>query len=247
MKKKLVLLIAAVMATSMPTSVLYAKSGVSDNTALPNGKPFQTIQTTLDSLQSQIFVLVGATETTEARLDALEAAVLALQERDAELLILIENNDGDIADLEAEVAGNTALIVAMQIEVDDLTATVALKQNIIDGTCPSGEFLVAVNEDGSVMCRTDEIGTVGTLSSYRAFNYIDLSMANPFGDSDYGTVSATCDTGYTLTGGGFDTDSDMVYVYSSLPSGKSWSVTAINNTPFVGTSIQVYATCIRLN
>lgn len=246
MNKLVSLLTAVTMA-----SVLYAgsdnNSGVSNNTALPNGKPFQTIQASLDSLQSQIYDLVGVTESIEDRLDALEAAVLALQARDAELLVLIENNDGDIADLEAAVANNAALIAAMQTEINALTATVALKQNIIDGTCPSGEFMVAVNEDGSVVCRTDEIGTIGTISSYTAYNYMDLSMANPVGDSDYGSTYATCPSGYTLTGGGFDTDSDLVYVYSSLPSGSSWRVTALNNTPFSGQTVEVYAKCIKLN
>ena len=50
-------------------------SAVSNNEGLPNGKPFQTIQTVLDDLQDQINILVGRTDLIEERVTALEEGV----------------------------------------------------------------------------------------------------------------------------------------------------------------------------
>ena len=139
MKKLFVLLLVAAVST-----FLYAGSGVSEGTDVPNGKPFQT-------LQSQIDILVGQVDSMEGRLDALESAVSGLQSNDRRLLRLISQNADDIQD-------NSDLIAAMQVEIDALEVTIALKQDILNGTCPTGQAVIAANA-GSLVC--GEVGTSG--------------------------------------------------------------------------------------
>ena len=266
-KKSLTVFLAVATFSMFWISVSNGKgSDVSNNVALPNGKPFQTIQSSLDELQSQINELVGKTDSIEERVTALDEAVSALQAEDEILLLLIEtevarldgvtdelrdfilDNSDDIAALEARLTTNENLIEGMLDEIDDLCDAIAQKQNIITGTCPAGSSIRVVNSDGSVACETDSLGTVGSLSRSVSSNYMVLAAGTILNDSDQGVVTATCDEGYTLAGGGFDTTTDLFYVFDSKPStsSNSWVVSAINNNIFSGKTVFVYANCVKV-
>jgi hypothetical protein len=242
MFKKILLAGSALFFSVTICSTVSAKSGVSQGTSLPNGKPFQTIQNYLDDIQAQIDAVVGHVDSLEDRVTALETAVADLQAQDAELLLLIEQNTDDVVDLQAQFDANETLITAMQVEISNLTFLVNEKQNIVDGTCMPGSSIRVINPDGSVACEIDDASSA--VQRVRVSNSLDLAAALLTGWT--GLVTATCPSGYTLTGGGFSTSADTVYV-NSYPSGtlNQWNVYGINNTPFLGQSIFAYANCIK--
>jgi len=72
----------------------------------------------------------------------------------------------------------------------------ALKQNIINGTCPDGEAVRQIKPDGSVSCQSAGGGS-GSLNFYSVYGYKDLAKGQK------GSVMLKCEAGDHVTGGGF--------------------------------------------
>lgn len=221
------------------TASLLLAAGGSGNSALPNGKPFRSIQSSFDDLQSQIDAMIGDTNPLEERVTALESALANLQARDAELLALIEANAGDLTAMQAEMANNTALISMMQSQINQLETFVAQKQNIVNGTCAEGSSIRQIMEDGSVVCEPDDIGTVGSLQVYTSSNTITVPAHTTAG------ALASCPAGTVVTGGGYFNLDSSIFVYNFTPNGNGWMV-YVNSQSDYTSDIIVYALCARL-
>lgn len=141
--------------------------------------------------------------------------------------------------LQAQIDNNNALIGYMQTEINDITALLALKQNIISGSCPAGESIQVVQADGSVVCEVDDIGGATGITSTCVYNYTYVNYYSA------GAVYAYCPSGYTLTGGGTQHYSGYYGYESSLPAGNAWY--AYMSYPYYSTYLYAYAQCIKFN
>jgi hypothetical protein len=155
----------------------------------------------ITSIEGQIAQLeadnVALSEDVSDNTDAIAdnaAMIVTLQSA----LLMVQGGMVDLEDnLQEQIDHNNDLIVAIQDEVDTLNAQMALKQNLVNGTCPSGQPILEILDNGSVICDGAGSGTSGQLHSVYSWIY---ESANP-GASVH--IYAYCPSGYIVTGSGF--------------------------------------------
>lgn len=223
---------------------------VSDNGNNGNGTPgqpnapiWQAVYSQLDALQLEVDGLVGDMGSLEDRLAANEEVINNLNAENEDLLSLIEVNRGDIEDLQEQVDANTILINQLQDQVDQIEKALAFKQNVVEGTCPSGEAIRLVNEDGSVVCQNVS-GGGGTSASFRVYNYVDVPPYQP------ATVEVTCPEGTTLSGGGSALAFTHYYLYYKTQLGgtsiEGNTMTAKAHGAYSASNVlTVYGLCVQ--
>ncbi|KKD61953.1 hypothetical protein RN22_03360 [Grimontia sp. AD028] len=234
------LAIAALIAT-LPIAV-HAGNG-KGNGETPNGQPFQHLQSQISDLQSQIDTLVGRVDSLEGHISAVEGAISTLQTQNSDLQTQINSTNDDVSDLQDQIDQNSLLIAALEAQQAQLEQSLEMKQNVIDGNCPDGSAIQAVNEDGSVVCATTG-GQTGTGFS-GGIEDLDRVIAYGWG---YSYAQATCPEGFSLTGGGFY-NSNYYYYYNnvnaSYPWHNTWYVSASNYYYYYYNYVYSYAMCVR--
>jgi peptidoglycan hydrolase CwlO-like protein len=211
-------------------------------------------------LQAQIDANATDIDSLQATVDALEADNIALQDQidangdaDGALQALIDANTALITANQLELAGlstlqgqidnNSTLIAMLQSDIDGINASLALKQDILDGTCPTGEALFGVAPEGTIMCTPAGGASPGQLQ-----NLTVVTTGYIYWPPALFTGYATCPSGWTLSGGGLYTVHQFDFgtnITVSAPAGNSWQVSLTNwrayNRPFY-----IYAQCMRI-
>lgn len=169
--------------------------------------------------QGDIAALEAEVAANEAMINSLQSAILMVQDG----VISLENS------LQAQIDHNTQLIGALQSEVDQINQALAFKQNLVGGTCPSGQAIRQILSDGSVICDAGG-GASGSLHAVHAYQY---QYGAP---GQYLTINAYCPGGYTATGAGFYNARGWNVVSSFTQHNSTYynygSVTAVNQNPY---------------
>lgn len=204
----------------------------------------------IDELQAQIDALYVSVNSLEERVTLTEQNIANLQAQADSLQQQILANDGDINALENQLKTTNAMIYKLQEQLKQLNKVVAMKQNIVTGTCPDGQYLSSINSDGSVVCAADA-GANG-LKKTVVYKSVTLKECfclfhcdDPCSTQPSGTYYATCPAGTTLSGGGF-TVGPWTDVSANYASGRSWAVHA-SVAPvamYGGSELVVSATCL---
>ena len=240
--KKLIMIGWIALCLVFAGSAYAAKGGNSttEQGALPNGTPFQQIQEQFASIDDQIEDLVGRVESLEERVAAGEAAITDLETANAliqqQITVLEGNvaaNADEIDSLHELYNNNLNVIEGLQTQINEINENLALKQDIVNGTCPSGSALQSINPDGSVTCVSTSNGIssfsvtayqwVTPMTSHRHYRTCSYSHThrdswgrtysethyyncNPYYETHPGpeaTVKATCPNDSVLAGGGY--------------------------------------------
>lgn len=252
---------------------------------MPNGKPFQflrsvdeEIQLQIDAMQKQINDLMIDVNSLTERVSMnekfigdLRADNIVIKDRLNELAALaeaqgkqIDMNSTDIQALMQQLKANNAKIRTLQEQVEDINVALKSKQDILDGKCPDGYFLRAIDPDGSIVCGRDELGSTGLMQYIRVRSGIVghkyIECVEEFCIPVIGCIctvertvypgillTASCPSGTTVTGGGFDFWANRdVKLYISKPYGSTgWSVEA-NNYSDYDHAFTAYAVCVDL-
>lgn len=83
--------------------------------------------------------------------------------------------------------------------VNDNNTRIDGKQNILTGSCPAGQSIRVINEDGSVICETDDLG-ITTVDFGSILTKVEVTSPSPA--TQTGTITAECPTNTYATGGG---------------------------------------------
>lgn len=224
-----------------------------------NNQQIATLQQQVGNLQQQVADLsvditanAGQIAGLNAQINQLGVDINALV---AQQIALINNSINELwakaAILESAIAGNSGDIQAFQSEltltntrvailegkVQALETGIALKQDIINGTCNSGEAIGNIQPDGSVSCVATGGGTSGALSIVTVSSYRYVAPGY-----NYGYVQG-CPAGTKIISGGY-----FAYgmnTYSERLVGNGWLVSVTNTDTSYGHDLYVFANCAQ--
>jgi len=191
--------------------------------ALPSGKPFIELEGMIIEVQDDVTDLQNIVDELLVDVDTLEGQVAALQTA--------------LTDLSVDVVANADAIAVIEIRLAQAESDLLMKQNIVNGVCPSGQSMTSVNvgpNDGQIVC-----ATVNSAIDKEIINAFTFGQANR-----QVTGVAYCSPGYTVTGGGGTWGSGL---YSSRPAygDTAWAVSGEAGNYMGFAVMNIYAVCIR--
>ena len=197
---------AATPKTETNTTKSVVKPKITSTTVkspFPNGKPFQYLNSRIDSLQDQIDLLVGR--------------VHSLEEWEVKAQLALDK-------LEVDVNKNATAIALLQGQIADINDILKTKQDIINHECPDNQYLYKISATEGLVCRTD-LGSNG-LAMLTVKNVVSVPVSSTPVD-----VNATCPAGSAPTGGSFNAPQDLtVNSFGITPEGYSVNVTNTSST-----------------
>ena len=173
--------------------------------ALAHGVDILALQNSLVTINQQIATLETQAGDHATEIDALQAQATSLTNQ-------IEANAAGLTALQAGLAETNELIDALKAQLEELQLVLEMKQNIVNGTCSTGQALVQVYVDGSVGCTS--LGVSGALTVQTVSKVHSFTAAS--------TIHFyVCPAGTVVAGGSFIKDSGKEMI-ASVPAGNSW-------------------------
>jgi hypothetical protein len=153
------LIAASLLLAILPSTGFSAPKANKDASgSLPNGKPFQLLNSRIDALQVQIDNLIGRVNNLEEWEAKAKKALYRLK---------------------LNTAANAAKIAILTGEIDNIQNILATKQDIISSQCPAGQYVSSISQS-TVICRADSVQpAVYTVFTYKniASNTTDIITA----------------------------------------------------------------------
>lgn len=224
--------------------VFFASTAFSKNDNLPQGRPFQMLDSKIDQIYQELAEDIGelfqTTQNHEERIAVCESQIATLQAENEQLVILIENNAKDIAALEDRVITNEDKITILQNYIDTLSAA------LYPG-CPEGSAIRSYTPSGGIVCEDDNSGAEN-VSFVTVTEIVDYEVLN--GLTYKGIAECPAD-GYSVTGGGYadlgafllGTAALLSHTHKSAPFGNSW---AVHIEADILHTFQVYVRCLKI-
>ncbi len=223
---------------------------------LPQGRPFQILQSQIDNLQADMEGLIGRVTTLEQRMASVINVIEQLQAENQQLQIRISNNEDDIQSLQGQIDYNNNLLAMLQADLQQLQDELAMKQNMINGVCPDSQAVISIQPDGSLICASAG-GSGSEVEVVTSFNWVCIPgyYGQSCDDETTATyyrgrnVTASCPAGYVASGGGYYKAADIELIdnrpYKTYGLNNSqWYLYGINRGSS-GRTLSVYAVCLK--
>lgn len=243
MRKTLTILCCALLLGYFSQAVSAGPNKASSNDGRPNGKPWQDVYSQLDTLQAKIDKLVGQVDSLDDQVAANENVITILESENADLLALINSRSGDVEELQEQIDNNTFMIEQLNDQIAQINEALEFKQNVISGSCPSGEAVSQINVDGSVVCQVVS-GSGGQTSTFRVYNFVNVARG------EAARVEVTCPDGSSYVGGNASLTTHYYYPYRAQLGGTTISdntmtATAQGSYYNIPNTLSAYAVCVQ--
>lgn len=212
--KTIAIIIPVLFALAHSTSGIAASNKAAPK--LPNGKPFQYLNSRIDALQTQINTLIGRVDSLETWQIKAEAALIKLEQRTTE---------------------NAAAIALLQSEIDNIKQILETKQDIIKESCPDNQTVYQIlSAPAGLICHADA-GAKG-LSVYTVDVVQDIAITSNT------ILTATCPSGTVAMGGSSNLAPGLTMTSDGLVD-NGYAVSIANTTETV-LPATVTATCLGI-
>lgn len=211
------------------------------------------------SLQQQI----EAEATARAAADsALEAALEAEVEAQSEARVAADDAleaalEVEVEQLQLNIRGEAAATQAAdeQLQLNILAEAAARQaadsqlQIRVNGVCPIGQSIRAVNSDGTVVCEVDD-GETGSIGRLQVIERVDPTPGDLPGGGAVASSFAPCLTGEIVVGGGYRVSPATVNVFSEQSAFSEgafgWFVNAYYESGTTPGSVTAIANCATI-